>query len=189
MWFGQKNGSIVRRLVGYGKLCGMDAMEALGSAYRFSRLYVNFQPLFKLKSKTRLGARVTKRYETPLTPLERVLRSSAVPGTTKCALREGFHALDPVRSIFYVGCAKGKGVWRNVAQQVWRLAKSRRMRCQLRTSWRVKAQPGRMGKFVRRTQILRRFLITRAHVPIRSNTHGRRYNDDWKLEPGVRTKQ
>ncbi|WP_338861841.1 hypothetical protein [Mycetohabitans rhizoxinica] len=45
-----------------------------------SRLYINFfQPSFKLKSKTRHGARVTKRYEAPLTTLERVLRSASVP--------------------------------------------------------------------------------------------------------------
>jgi hypothetical protein len=75
----------------------MDATEALASLCRVSRLYINFfQPSFKLKSKTRQGARVTKRYETLLTPLERVLRSSAVPDTTKCAVREQFHALDPV---------------------------------------------------------------------------------------------
>jgi hypothetical protein len=96
-WVEQKNGSIVRRLVGYGKLRGLQDTEALAMLYRISRLYINyFQPSFKLKSKTRHGARVTKRYEVPLTPLERVLRSSSVPETTKLALREQFRSLDPV---------------------------------------------------------------------------------------------
>jgi hypothetical protein len=96
-WVEQKNGSVVRRLVGYGKLRGLDATEALASLYQVSRLYINFfQPSFKLKSKTRHGAKVTKRYEAPLTPLERVLRSTSVPEATKRGLRARFRALDPV---------------------------------------------------------------------------------------------
>ncbi|HKR47874.1 MAG TPA: transposase family protein, partial [Paraburkholderia sp.] len=96
-WVEQKNGSIVRRLVGYGKLRGLEDTETLASLYRISRLYINyFQPSFKLKSKTRHGARVTKRYEAPLTPLERVLRSPTVLEATKQRLREEFRSLDPV---------------------------------------------------------------------------------------------
>jgi hypothetical protein len=96
-WVEQKNGSIVRRLVGYGKLRGLEATATLSSFYKVSRLYINyFQPSFKLKSKTRHGARVTKHYETPLTPLERVLRSPSVPEVTKQRLREQFLLLDPV---------------------------------------------------------------------------------------------
>lgn len=96
-WVEQKNGSIVRRLVGYGKLRGLKATETLASLYRVSRLYINyFQLSFKLKSKTRNGARVTKHYETPLMPLERVLRSSSVPQATRRCLQEEFRVLDPV---------------------------------------------------------------------------------------------
>jgi hypothetical protein len=96
-WVEQKNGSIVRRLVGYDKLRGLGDTEALAALYRVSRLYINyFQPSFKLKSKIRDGARVTKRYEAPLTPLERVLRSPSVPEATKLALREQFRSLDPI---------------------------------------------------------------------------------------------
>jgi hypothetical protein len=96
-WVEQKNVSIVRRLVGYGKLRGLEDTETLASLHRVSRLYINyFQPSFKLKSKTRRGARVTKHYETPLTPLERVLRSTSVPEATRQGLREQFRALDPV---------------------------------------------------------------------------------------------
>ncbi|WP_175897318.1 DDE-type integrase/transposase/recombinase, partial [Burkholderia pseudomultivorans] len=96
-WVEQKNGSVVRRLVGYGRLRGLEATETLASLYAVSRLYINFfQPSFKLKSKTRHGARITKRYESPLTPLERVLRSASVPETTKRRLRAQFRALDPL---------------------------------------------------------------------------------------------
>lgn len=96
-WVEQKNGSIVRRLVGYGRLRGLEATETLASLYGVSRLYINFfQPSFKLKSKTRHGARVTKRYEAPLTPLERVLRSASVPEAVKRRLRAQFRSLDPL---------------------------------------------------------------------------------------------
>jgi len=96
-WVEQKNGAIVRRLVGYGRLQGLVATEILASLYQVSRLYINFfQPSFKLKSKTRHGAKVTKHYESPLTPLERVLRSASVPEATKRKLRTRFRALDPL---------------------------------------------------------------------------------------------
>jgi hypothetical protein len=96
-WVEQKNGAIVRRLIGYGRLRGLDATAALASLYQVSRLYINFfQPSFKLKSKTRHGAKVTKRYEAPLTPLERVLRAASIPEATKRSLRARFRALDPL---------------------------------------------------------------------------------------------
>lgn len=96
-WVEQKNGAVVRRLVGYGRLRGLEATEALASLYQVSRLYINFfQPSFKLKSKTRHGAKVTKHYEAPLTPLERVLRSVSIPEATKRHLRARFRTLDPL---------------------------------------------------------------------------------------------
>ena len=71
-WIEQKNGSVVRRLVGYGRLDGLRAVEGLGRLYTASRLFVNFfQPSFKLKEKIRNGARVTKRYHAPETPCAR----------------------------------------------------------------------------------------------------------------------
>ena len=54
--------------------------KPLVSLYEASRLYINFfRRSFKLKSKTRHGAKVTKHYGAPLTPLERVVRSASVP--------------------------------------------------------------------------------------------------------------
>lgn len=80
-WIEQKNGSVVRRLVGYGRLEGLRSAEGLGRLYTASRLFVNFfQPSFKLKEKTRTGARVTKRYHAPETPCARLLATR--PSTT-----------------------------------------------------------------------------------------------------------
>ena len=53
-----------------------------------ARLFVNFfQPSFKLASKTRVGARVTKRYHLPATPATRLLESKGVPEEMKAKLR------------------------------------------------------------------------------------------------------
>ena len=81
----QKNGAIVRRLVGYGRLSGREATKALARLYDSSRLYINFfQPSFKLKSKTHDGARVHKVYFAPATPCER-LHAHAGVGHLKVA--------------------------------------------------------------------------------------------------------
>ena len=106
-WVEQKNGSIVRRLVGYGRLSGRAATQALAQLYAVSRLYINFfQPSFKLKSKTREGARVHKTYHPPMTPCDRLLALSTVAETTKAKLREQFTALDPVRLLQEIRAAQ-----------------------------------------------------------------------------------
>ena len=97
-WVEQKNGAVVRRLVGYGRLSGREATKALAQLYASSRLYINFfQPSFKLKSKTRDGARVHKVYFAPATPCERLVAHSSVEPTIKEKLRAQFQRLDPVR--------------------------------------------------------------------------------------------
>jgi hypothetical protein len=97
-WVEQKNGAVVRRLVGYGRLSGSDATRALAQLYASSRLYINFfQPSFKLKSKTRDGARVHKVYFTPATPCERLLAHSSIEPEIKENLKAQFKGLDPVR--------------------------------------------------------------------------------------------
>jgi hypothetical protein len=97
-WVEQKNGAIVRRLVGYGRLSGAAATMALAKLYASSRLYINFfQPSFKLKSKTRDGARVHKVYFKPATPCDRLLAHSKVDPGIKEKLKAQFLALDPVR--------------------------------------------------------------------------------------------
>jgi hypothetical protein len=97
-WVEQKNGSIVRRLVGYGRLSGLEATRMLAQLYSSARLYINFfQPSFKLKTKTRDGARVLKTYHPPATPCDRLLACSQVDDALKQRLREQFARLDPIR--------------------------------------------------------------------------------------------
>ena len=95
-WVEQKNGAVVRRLVGYGRLSGAEATKALAQLYASSRLYINFfQPSFKLKSKTRDGARVNKIYHPPATPCDRLLAHASVGPAIKTRLKASSRASIP----------------------------------------------------------------------------------------------
>ncbi len=96
-WVEEKNGSVVRRLVGYERLAGIGATRILSRLFRASRLYVNFfQPSFKLREKTRDGAKVTRKYFPPATPCERLLEDLDVSPASKEMLRELRAELDPI---------------------------------------------------------------------------------------------
>jgi hypothetical protein len=70
----EKNGSVVRRLVGYDRYEGMDAWQALTALYSVLRLYINFfQPSMKLVSKERREGRITKHYDRAQTPYQRAV--------------------------------------------------------------------------------------------------------------------
>jgi hypothetical protein len=106
-WVEQKNGAVVRRLAGYGRLSGLAATGALQGLYESGRLYVNFfQPSFKLASKQRNGALVHKRYHRPLTPCQRLLASDRIDETAKQRLRKQFAALDPVTLLAAIRAAQ-----------------------------------------------------------------------------------
>jgi hypothetical protein len=93
----QKNGAVVRRLVGYGRFEGIEAAQVMARLYAAARLYVNFfQPSFKLKEKRREGAKVIKRYHPPATPFERAVGHPKVTRAAKARLRNMRRALDPV---------------------------------------------------------------------------------------------
>jgi hypothetical protein len=94
----QKNGAVVRRLMGYGRFDGLETARVMGRLYAAARLYVNFfQPSFKLKEKRREGAKVIKRYHAPLTPYQRALAHPKVTAAVKRRLRDQYGSLDPVR--------------------------------------------------------------------------------------------
>jgi hypothetical protein len=84
-WIEQKNGAVIRRMVGYGRLEGAQRAAVLNKLYSSARLFVNFfQPSFKLLSKIREGAKVIKKYHAPATLCERLLERCfrGVQGTT-----------------------------------------------------------------------------------------------------------
>jgi hypothetical protein len=97
-WVEQKNGAVVRRLVGYGRLEGVAAAHALARLYSASRLFVNFfQPSFKLAEKRRIGAKISKRYHPPETPCARLLASDGIEPAMKDRLHAVLVTLDPLK--------------------------------------------------------------------------------------------
>jgi hypothetical protein len=97
-WIEQKNGAVVRGLLGYRRFEGIAAAQVFARLYGTSRLFVNFfQPSFKLAEKHRQGAQVTKRYLPPETPCERLLQAPTISEATKCKLREVAGGLDPLQ--------------------------------------------------------------------------------------------
>lgn len=93
----EKNGSIVRRLVGYDRFEGRPALEVLTKLYSVLRLYVNFfQPSLKLVSKTRERSRIKKKYDVAQTPFQRLLRSGRLSVESERQLRMQYERLDPI---------------------------------------------------------------------------------------------
>jgi hypothetical protein len=91
----QKNWSVVRRAVGYGRYDSPDQLDLLNTLYARLHLYVNFfLPVMKLKEKVRLGSKVKRIYDDPQTPYARVLASDDVSEEDKAELREAYGYLN-----------------------------------------------------------------------------------------------
>jgi len=94
----QKNGSIVRRVIGRDRYSSKQSYETLNRIYYLLRLYINFfQPVMKLVSKTRHGASTHRVYDTAQTPYQRVLKSGILTKTTEAQLASTYAHLNPVR--------------------------------------------------------------------------------------------
>ncbi len=110
----QKNGNVVRRLVGYDRYASKAAYQCLGRVYDGVRLYMNFfQPTMKLVSKTRHGAKVNKVYDTARTPYQRLLEAGVLTEAKQQELAATYHGLNPVLLL--------KQINSNL-EQLWRLA-------------------------------------------------------------------
>ena len=93
----QKNWSVVRRNIGYGRYEGMEALNVMNEYYGLLRLYTNFfLPSAKLISKSRDGAKIRKQYEKPQTPYDRLMSSHHIGQDVKENLREIWLTLNPV---------------------------------------------------------------------------------------------
>ena len=93
----QKNGNVVRRLVGYDRYASKAAYQCLERLYANVRLYTNFfQPTMKLVSKTRQGAKVIKAYDTAQTPYQRLLESGVLTKVQRQELTATYNYLNPV---------------------------------------------------------------------------------------------
>ncbi len=93
----QKNGHVVRRLIGYDRYEGLGPAHVLDQLYKVIRLYVNFfQPSMRLLSKSRNGAKTHRLYDEARTPYDRILTSGNVSRRIKTNVRRRYRELDPV---------------------------------------------------------------------------------------------
>jgi len=92
----QKNWSVVRREVGYGRYDTEAERALITEIYADLRLYVNFfLPSMKLLFKQRSGAKVTKRYDRPATPYRRLLAAGVLDEPTRERLAAQYASLNP----------------------------------------------------------------------------------------------
>ena len=93
----QKNYSIIRQAVGYARFDSPYQQDLLNKLYLLLRLRTNFfQPSMKLLAKTRIGSRVKKTYDKPITPFQRVLNSPLVEEKSKETLSKVYDSLNLV---------------------------------------------------------------------------------------------
>jgi hypothetical protein len=109
----QKNGNIIRRMVGFDRFDGNEAANAMIALYQILRLYVNFfQPSLKLVSKSRVGSKTVKSYDTAQTPYQRLLASKHVSKSKKHALKQQYQELDPMLLFREIGHRQNK-LWKH----------------------------------------------------------------------------
>ena len=83
----QKNGAIVRHLIGYDRFASKRAYAQLARVYALARLHVNFfQPVEKLVTKHRDGARVHRVYDRAQTPYQRLCAAGVLPPAKRAEL-------------------------------------------------------------------------------------------------------
>jgi hypothetical protein len=109
----QKNGQIVRQVVGYDRFTGDLAYRQLTELYRALRVYVNcFQPSMKLQSKEREGSRVRRTYDQAQTPMQRLVASAILSPKKQQELLRITAALDPLRLLTQLEQLQ-KALWRH----------------------------------------------------------------------------
>lgn len=93
----QKNFTHVRELFGYQRFENIELKVLMNEIYTeyWNPLQNYFLPTFKLKEKIRIGARIKKTYDTPLTPYQRVLNSGELTELQKEKLISTKKSLNP----------------------------------------------------------------------------------------------
>ena len=94
----QKNGAVVRQLIGYDRFTSRAAYAHLTRVYRLARLHVNFfQPVEKLVTKTRQGARSRRVYDRAQTPYQRLCTTGVLSPETRRELEARYQSLNPLQ--------------------------------------------------------------------------------------------
>lgn len=95
----QKNWTHVRQILGWDRYESEEAQEAINGLYCTElRLMQNlFQPSMKLAKKVRLGSKLLRRYDTPQTPFQRIIRSGKYHRGRAKELKALAASLDPFK--------------------------------------------------------------------------------------------
>lgn len=92
-----KNWHVVRKLIGYDRYEGQEAVDLLNKIYDLLRLFTNFfSPQQKLIEKVRNGAKVSKKYDKAKTPYRRIVEDDLFAPEVKEALERQYLSLNPV---------------------------------------------------------------------------------------------
>jgi hypothetical protein len=92
----QRNWTAVRRRVGYDRFTSKEAYAQLEHLYELANWHTNFfQPICKLVSKERVGAKVHKVYDHAQTPYQRLLATKGLDDTEQKRLVELYQSLNP----------------------------------------------------------------------------------------------
>jgi len=94
----QKNGAIVRHLIGYDRFATRAAYAQLRRVYQLARLHVNFfQPVERLLTKTRQGARAHRVYDRAQTPYQRLGAAGVLTAEKREELERLYQSLNPLQ--------------------------------------------------------------------------------------------
>jgi hypothetical protein len=94
----QKNGAVVRQLIGYDRFASRAAYAQLTRVYRLARLHVNFfQPVEKLVTKSRHGAHSRRIYDRAQTPYQRLCAAGVLAADVRGALDALYQSLNPLQ--------------------------------------------------------------------------------------------
>jgi len=94
----QKNYTVVRKAAGYLRYETKDELQMLNELYSHLRLFINFFiPVAKKIEKIRIGSKIKKMYDTPMTPYRRVIDSKFIEPETKEKLEIQRFSLNPAQ--------------------------------------------------------------------------------------------
>jgi hypothetical protein len=93
----QKNNTCVREYVGYYRFTTQEERDALAAVYRALCPLLNyFMPSMKLVDKTRVGAKVRKVYDKPMSPYQRLMGYPQLPEEVRAELVRRYRSYNPV---------------------------------------------------------------------------------------------
>ena len=93
----QKNWTHVRELFGYERFNAESQVDMMNDIYKrlWNPLWNFFTPVMKLKSKTRVGGKIIKYYDDPITPYQRLINSNTLTEEQLTKLQNQFKKLNP----------------------------------------------------------------------------------------------